>query len=399
MKKETVLVHTGSTPSANSGCVNTPIYRGSTVLFPTLDDYYAAGEGKPFYDTSHGIRSRDFSYGTTGTPTTYALQRAIAELEHAQHAIISPSGLAAITHTLMAFLKQGDHLLMTDSVYGPTRRFCNQVLKRYGVETTFYDPLIGSDIKHLIRDNTKLIFTESPGSLTFEVQDIPAIAKEAHARGVVVATDNSWATPLYCLPLELGADISIQAATKYIGGHSDILLGTVAANTEHYDPIAASHQHFGAATSPDDCYLALRGLRSMAVRLAHHQEAALVVAKWLQKRPEVAQVLHPGLADHPGHHIFKRDFAGSTGLLSFILDPKYTYQDVCRMVDHYDIFDIGASWGGFESLALHFDLKGVRTAKPLSVTGQAIRIYIGLEHIDDLIRDLENGFTRLHHPL
>lgn len=396
MKKETILVHAGSVPSANSGCVNTPIYRGSTVIFPTLDDYYAASKGKPFYKTSENIRSRDFSYGTTGTPTTYALQRAIAELEHAEHALISPSGLAAITHTLMAFLKQGDHLLMTDSVYGPTRRFCTQMLSRYGVETTYYDPLIGSDIKHLIQDNTRVIFTESPGSLTFEVQDIPAIAKEAHKKGIVVITDNSWATPLYCLPLALGADVSIQAATKYIGGHSDILLGTVSANTQYFDPVAMTHHHLGAATSPDDCYLALRGLRSMAVRLKQHEEQAWTVAKWLEKRPEVSRVLHPGFPDHPGHAIFKRDFSGSTGLLSFVLDPKYNYNDICRMVNHYDIFAIGASWGGFESLILHIDLKTVRTAKPWKLKGQALRLYIGLENIDDIITDLDKGFKRLH---
>lgn len=397
MKKETILVHTGSFPDLNSGCVNTPIYRGSTVLFPTLDDYYSASDGKPFYKTSHDIRSCDFSYGTSGTPTTHALRRAIAELEGAGHALISPSGLAAITHTLMAFLKHGDHLLMTDSVYGPTRRFCTKVLSRYGVETTYYDPLIGSDIKHLIRDNTRIIFTESPGSLTFEIQDIPAIAKEARKKGVVVVTDNSWATPLYCSPLKLGANISIQAATKYIGGHSDILLGTVAADTEYFDPVATTHHHFGATTSPDDCYLALRGLRSMAVRLKQHQEHAILVAKWLEKQPEVSRVLHPALPDHPGHNIFKRDFSGSTGLLSFVLDPKYSYQDVCRMVDHYDIFNIGASWGGFESLVLHIDLKTVRTAIPWTLKGHVLRLYIGLENIDDIMADLDKGFKRLHH--
>lgn len=396
MKKETILVHTGSNPLTQSGCVNTPVYRSSTILFPTIEDYYAAGKGKSFYDTSANIRSRDFSYGTTGTPTTYALQHAIAELEHAKHAIISPSGLAAITHTLLAFLNHGDHLLMTDSVYGPTRRFCNQILKKYGVETTYYDPLIGSDIKHLIKDNTKVIFTESPGSLTLEVQDIPAIAKVAKSKGIVVVTDNSWATALYCTPLTLGANVSIQAATKYIGGHSDILLGTVAADTECYDLIAATHHYMGAATSPDDCYLALRGLRSMNVRLKQHEAGTIEVIKWLQKRPEVTRILYPTLKEHPGHKIFKRDFQGSTGLFSFILDPKYDYKDTCRMIDGYSIFGIGASWGGFESLALHFEPKIVRTAVPWTEKGQCVRLYIGLENVDDLITDLENGFKRLN---
>jgi cysteine-S-conjugate beta-lyase len=396
MKKETLLVHTSSTPETQSGCVNTPIYRSSTILFPTMESYYAAGQGEAFYETGKDIRSRDFSYSTTGTPTTYALQKAIAELEHAEHAVISPSGLSAITHTLLSFLKTGDHLLMTDAAYGPTRRFCHQVLKRYGIETTYYDPLIGSDIKHLIQDNTKLIFTESPGSLTLEVQDIPAIAKEAHKRKVVVVTDNSWASPLYCTPLELGADISIQAATKYIGGHSDLLLGTIAANTKYFDPIATTHHHFGSCTSPDECYLALRGLRSMGARIKQHEASALEVIAWLQKRPEVSRILYPTLKDHPGHKIFKRDFSGSTGLFSFILAHKYNYKDICRMIDGYSIFGIGASWGGFESLALHFDPKTVRTAKPWKEKGECVRLYIGLEDVDDLIKDLEAGFKRLN---
>tara|TARA_B100001564_G_C20659861_1_gene680995 strand:- start:22 stop:1218 length:1197 start_codon:yes stop_codon:yes gene_type:complete len=396
MKKDTLVVHTGRIPGANSGCVNTPVYRTSTILFPTMDDYYAAEKGKAFYETSKNIRVPDLCYATTGTPTSYVLQRSIAELEGAEHAVISPSGLSAITLTFMAFLKQGDHILVTDSAYGPSRRFCNKVLKQYGIETTYYDPTIGEGIKDLIQSNTKLIHTESPGSLTFEIQDIPAISKVAHNHGIVVTTDNSWATPLYCNPIELGADVSIQAATKYIGGHSDILLGTVAANQEHYDKIAKAHHHFGAATSPDDCYLALRGLRTMATRLERHEKHALSVAQWINERPEVDVVFHPGLESHPGHDLFKRDFKGSTGLFSFVLNEKYSYQDMCRMIDHFEIFGIGASWGGFESLVLHFSPSTIRTAKKWNYSGQAVRLYIGLEDLDDILYDLEKGFERLN---
>ncbi len=395
MKKETTVTRTGNIVKNNEGCVNTPVYRSSTILFPTLDDYKRAESGKAFYASSQDIRAKDFAYSTSGTPTTHALQRAIAEIENTEFALISPSGLAAITHTMLSFLKPSDHILVTDSVYGPARRFCNKVLRSLNVEVTFYDPLIGSNIKDLFKENTKMVFVESPGSLTFDIQDIPAIAKEAHKKGIVVAADNSWATPLNCKPKELGADIIIEAATKYIGGHSDILLGTVAADKKYFDPIYDTHHYFGSATSPDDCYLALRGLRTISPRLKSHQQNAQAVIDFLKTRPEIEVILNPTIETHPNHNIFRRDFNGSNGLISIILKDHYDYDNLCNMVNNYQIFKIGASWGGFESLVLQFDPKSVRTATKWNYKGLCLRFHIGLENIDDIIKDLEDGFLRL----
>ncbi len=395
MKKDTLITRSGTIDETQYGCVNVPIYRSSTIIFPTIEDYNKASKGEAFYKTSEGIRSRDFSYGTSGTPTTHALQRAVAELENAKYALISPSGLAAITNSLLALLKAGDHLLMVDSVYGPTRRFCNNVLKNLNIETTYYDPRIGKDIQKLIKKNTKVIFMESPGSLTFELQDIPAICKVAKLKNIITIVDNSWATGLYLRPIDLGADVSIQAATKYIGGHSDLLLGTVSASGEAYDKISAMHHNLGSATSPDDCYLALRGLRTMATRLKRHEESANLVANWLEKRKEVSAVLYPNLKSHPDYKIFKRDFSGATGLLSFILNEEYNFDQLCNMINNYDIFRIGASWGGFESLVMVFDPKPIRTATKWTKKGLCVRLYIGLENSEDIIKDLENGFKRL----
>ena len=306
-KDLTRLAHAGREPARQHGFVNTPIYRGSTVIFPTV----AALEAN----------DQAFTYGRLGTPTVRALEEAIAELEGGHRTLLTPSGLSAIATSLLAFLAAGDELLIVDSVYRPARRFCDNVLKRLGVTITYYDPRIGADIAQLITKKTKVVFTESPGSQTFEVQDIPAIAEAAHAAGAVVILDNTWATPLYFKPFAHGADVSIQAATKYIGGHADIMLGSITMNEKTLGAVAKTHEDLGLCVGPEDVYLGLRGLRSLGVRLARHQQSALEIARWLAERPEVARVIHPGLPSDPGHTIWKRDFTGASGLFSIVLKP------------------------------------------------------------------------------
>lgn len=394
---ETIAVHSGRNPEQFSGAVNTPVHRTSTVVFPTLAEYEEAQHGKAIYETGQGIQSKDFSYGTTGTPTSFGLQKALAALEGAEQALVFPSGLSAITIALLSFLNTGDHLLMVDSVYGPTRRFCNKQLKRLGIEVTFYDPLIGGDIVSLIKNNTKVIFTESPGSLTFEVQDIPAISAAAKSvrEDIAIIMDNSWATPVYFRPFEKGVDVSIQAGTKYINGHADVLIGTVTANGDYFKRIFETFHHFGTCVSADDCYLTARGLRTMPVRLKHHEASALKVAHWLKDHKKVSRVLHPALPESAGHDIWKRDFLGSTGLFSFILDKQYTFDEIAKVVDPMELFSIGASWGGFESLVLPQMPATSRTAVKWEENRSCIRIYTGLEHVDDLIEDLDKALARL----
>jgi len=397
MHHETRYIQSGKDTITAKGSVNPPIYKTSTILFPSLKAYNDAQNGIDYYGIVEGVKPTDFSYGLGGTSTTHLLQKAIAELDGGDYSIIFPSGLCAITITMLSFLSAGDHVLMTDNVYGPTRRFCNKELKKLGVETKFYDPRIGGGIRDLIKPNTKIVFTESPGSLTFEVQDIPAIvhAVKEYNPEIVVIIDNSWATPIYFKAFEHGADVSIQAGTKYIGGHSDVFLGTVTAKANIYDNIVKTSKNFGPYTSPDECYMALRGLRTLPTRLKVHEKSALNVAKWLQKRKEVAKVLHPALPAHPDHKIFKRDFSGSTGLFSIILDKKYSSEALSVFIDSMQIFGIGASWGGYESLIIHFDPKPIRTAVAWQEEGSCIRLYIGLENEADIIEDLDKAFTRL----
>lgn len=394
---ETKAVHAGRNPELYSGSVNVPAFRTSTVVFPTIADYDAAQYGKSFYESGKGIVSKDFSYGTTGTPTTFSLQQAIAELDGAEQALVFPSGLSAITIALLSFLKSGDHLLMTDSAYGPTRRFCNKQLKRMNIEVTYYDPLIGEGISNLIQENTKVVFTESPGSLTFDVQDIPAISSAAKSinKDIVVIMDNSWATALYYKAFEKGVDVSIQAATKYINGHADVILGTVSANGDYFKKVFDTFHHFGTCVSPDDCYLAARGIRTMPTRVKQHEKSALKVAKWLKEHPKVSKVLHPAFEDCNGHEIWKRDFSGSTGLFTILLDKKYSDDSVANMLDNMSLFSIGASWGGFESLILPCDPSSTRSAVKWKEKSTGIRIYTGLENVNDLINDLEEALNRL----
>jgi cystathionine beta-lyase len=379
-KQNTRLSHAGCEPQRFHGFVNPPIYRGSTVLFPTA----AALESN----------EQEFTYGRLGTPTVRALEEAIAELEGGHATRLTPSGLSAIATTFLALLSAGDHVLVTDAVYRPTRRFCDQVLTRLGVEVTYYDPLIAAGIKDLIKPNTKVVFAESPGSQTFEVQDIPAIAKAAHKAGAVVVLDNTWATPLFFKPFEHGADVSIQAATKYIVGHADAMLGTITASKAVWPVIARTHEELGLCVGPEDAYLGLRGLRSLGVRLARHQASAIALAEWLKSRREVARVIHPALPSDPGHAIWKRDFTGASGLFAVVL-KRVPKKAVAAMLDGLELFGMGYSWGGFESLIIPFDPSTYRTATKWNAEGPALRLHVGLEDLDDLKADLEAGFARL----
>jgi len=381
----TMVIEAGRDPKTQGGVVNPPVYHASTVIFETLEELERK-TAAPF----DGVY-----YGRNGTPTTFAFEDAVAQLEGGQHSIACASGLAAISASLLAFLNAGDHLLLSDNAYGPTRKFCEIVLKGFGVETSYYNPLEGADIKNLIRPETKVVFAESPGSLTFEVQDIPAIAATAHDAGALMILDNSWATPLYFQPFTHGVDVSIQAATKYLVGHSDVMMGAITTSEEHFRRIRVMAAILGAVPGPDDCYLALRGLRTLAVRLERHQLSALELARWCAEREEVTRILHPAFADCPGHAIWQRDFTGSTGLFSIVLDKHYPKEALAHMLDHMTLFKMGYSWGGYESLILPADPTPLRTASKWQVKGTLIRIHAGLEDLGDLISDLEAGLARL----
>jgi cystathionine beta-lyase len=380
LEAETTLVTAGRDTEAQKGFVNPPVVHGSTVLYPTADDLHA--------------HRGEFQYGRHGTPTTRALQEALMVLEGPQCAGVglAPSGLSAITTTLLAVLNAGDHLLVCDNAYRPSRNFCNGLLARYGVETTYFDPLIGAGIAGLFKPNTKAVLVEAPGSQSFEMPDIPAIAAVAHARGALVIDDNTWATALYHRSLDQGVDISMQAATKYVGGHSDIMFGTISANARAWPMISEAIRLLGVCAGPDDVFLALRGLRTLAVRLAQHHRSALEIARWLRARPEVLRVLHPALESDPGHAIWKRDFTGASGLFSIVLKPA-PQKAVDAMLNGVKLFGMGYSWGGFESLIIPFDCAPYRTATRWAPGGPALRLHIGLENVDDLKADLERGFA------
>ncbi len=384
----TRLVHNARNPRAQHGFVNTPIHRGSTVLFPTLDALEAAVRA----DT----RTGSYIYGLMANPNSRELEAMLAQLDGGVGAVVVESGLAAVSVPLLAMLCAGDHLLMTDSCYGPTRTLCNAILPRMGIETTFYDPRIGGAIDKLIRPNTRVIFMESPGSLTFEFQDVPAIAAAARARGVTTIIDNSWATPLYFRPIEHGVDIVVHALTKYQSGNSDILLGAIVARDEsHWKRVKQTAEAHGHYAHPDDCSTCLRGLRSLEVRLARHQASALEVARWLESRPEVARVLHPALASHPDHAIWKRDFSGATGLFGCVLNPSPRGREQLKeFLESLRFFGMGWSWGGFESLVVASDVRGSRVATPWTDEGALLRFQIGLEDPRDLISDLESAFAQ-----
>lgn len=384
-RRETRIVHVGSHPEKFLGAMNPPVYRASTVVFPSVAAMREAGKNR--FDVTY--------YGRHGTPTSFALEEAMADLEDGYRSVAVCSGLAAITVALMAFVKSGDHVLMADTVYDPSRRVA-QFLETCGVETTFYDPMIGPGLEDLVKPNTKVVFAESPGSLTFEVQDIPAIARVAHAHGAKLLLDNTWAAGYFFKPFDHGVDVSIQAATKYIAGHADVMIGLVTAKTEEdWRAVKTQSAIMGYCAGPDECYLTLRGLKTLDVRMQRHQETGLKLAHWLAARPEVASVLHPALPSCPGHETWKRDFTGSSGLFSIVLKDVAPSR-VEAMLDGMDIFAMGFSWGGFESLMIPANPTTIRTATKWHTTGPLLRLHAGQEDPDDLIADLESGFARLN---
>jgi len=374
LKTDTLITHTGRHPTDFHGFVNPPVVHASTVLFPNTA---AMKKGETLY-----------TYGRRGTPTTNALEEAVTELEGAAGAKLANSGLNAIALACLSCLKSGDHLLVVDTAYGPTRHFADTVLPGLGIEVEYYDPALGDDIKSLFKDNTAAVFTEAPGSLSFEMQDIRATVAAAKSIGATVLMDNTWASPLYCKPLEMGVDLSIQAGTKYIVGHSDVMIGTVAASESHFGRLLDLHGAMGVHVGPEDVYLALRGLRTLSVRLERHWENALKVADWLATRPEVEKIRYPALQSDPGHALWKRDFSGASGLFAFDLAPSVSKEQAHAILDKLELFGLGYSWGGFESLAIPVSLKGMRTATSVDKSRTSIRLHIGLEDPKDLIADL-----------
>jgi cystathionine beta-lyase len=376
---ETILTHAGRAPAENRGYVNTPVYRGSTIVFPTLD---ALEDPAPRFD-----------YGRTGNPSAAAVEEIVTQLEGAAGTVVAPSGLSAISLALMSVLNAGDEQLVTDSAYGPTRRVSDGVLSRMGITVRYYDPRIAGGIAGLVTDKTKAIFVESPGSLTFEIQDLPAIAKVAGPRGIAIIVDNSWATPLYYNPLALGADIVVHAGTKMFVGHSDVMFGTASANATWFKRLKDTAIRLGLCASPDDCFLAARGLRTLAVRMKEHSARSTEIAGWLEGRAGVAKVIHPALPSHPDHALFRRDFRGAGSVFSIMLEPK-PRAALAAMVDGLAMFGLGWSWGGYESLALPSHPEKMRTATRWTEPGTMLRLHIGLEGVDDLKADLAAGLSR-----
>jgi cystathionine beta-lyase len=377
----TRLTLLGRNPGEQCGFVNSPVYRGSTVVFKSMADIEAG-------------RAR-FAYGTQGNPTIANLEDAWTALAGAAGTVMAPSGLGAISLALFATTKAGDHVLMPDCVYRPTRNFCTGILEKYGVAVEYYDPMLGAGIETLMRPNTSTLFMEAPGSQSFEVQDVPAMCAVAKKRGVKTIIDNTWATPIFFRAHELGCDISLEAGTKYLGGHSDLLLGIVSANAATWPALRSAYDLISILPGPEDCFLALRGLRSMHLRLKEAERRGLEMAHWLKKRPEVLKVLHPAFPECPGHEFWKRDFTGSSGLFSVVLDPRYTRKGLAAMLDGLELFSMGFSWGGFESLVTPFDCAEYRTVTAWKPGGLAIRLQIGLEDMEDLTADLDQGFERL----
>jgi cystathionine beta-lyase len=386
-KPDTIFTHAGASPHENFGVVNPPVYHASTILHRTVAALEESQKNR--------FKKGNMSYGRYGTPTTFALEEAVAQAEAGEQAIAFCSGAAACYGAILGFVKSGDHILMVDTVYGPVRTFCGGFLKRFGVETTFYDPLIGTDIAGLVRDNTRVIYLESPGSITFEVQDVPAIVAVAKARGIATILDNTWSSPLFYQPLRHGVDVAVIAGTKYIVGHSDVMMGFAVCTAKSFLAVRQAATELGYHAAPDDCYLALRGLRTAAVRLRHQETQALKLAHWMQARPEVERVLHPALPGHPGHEFWRRDFTGSSGLFGVELKRDTPAAAIAAMLDGMELFGMGASWGGYESLILPTHPERMRTATPWT-GGPTLRLHVGLEDLGDLTADLERGFARLN---
>jgi cystathionine beta-lyase len=380
LRRRSRLVNLGRDTDLSQGFVNVPPFRGSTVLYPDV--------------ATLKNRAQRYTYGTHGTPTTEALRTAWTDIAGAAGTVLVPSGLAAIVVALMTALSAGDHLLITDSTYRPTRAFADKMLKRMGIETTYYDPAVGAGIEALMRPSTKAVLTESPGSETLEIQDVPAIAEVAHARAACVIMDNTWATPLFFSPHAHGVDLAVEAGTKYLSGHADLLLGLVSANEAWFERLHRCVDLIAIPPGPEDVFLALRGLRSMDLRLREAERQGLALARWLATRPEVLRVIHPALPHHPGHGLWKRDFTGSSGLFSIVLKPV-PEAAVAAFLDGLELFGLGYSWGGYESLAVPFDCTTYRTATRFAPGGPTVRFSVGLEDIEDLQADLDRGFKRL----
>ncbi|HTS83507.1 MAG TPA: cystathionine beta-lyase [Usitatibacter sp.] len=386
MKLGTRLAQRGRKAKSQPGTVNLPVARASTVTFKSMAEME---EVQRRFDADEVIPT----YGLLNMPLRAAFEELIVELEGGHRAVTLPSGLAAVAVALVSCLKAGDHVLVTDGVYGPTKRFCNRTLARFGIETTYYDPLVGEGIEALMRPNTRAVYLENPSSLTFEVQDFPAIARVAHARGAAVIHDNTWATGMFFRSFDHGADLVVQAATKYPGGHSDVLISAVVANEAWWPRLRDTSRDYGQSASPDDLYLAIRGMRTMEARIRRHEASALAVAQWLERQPAVKRVLHPALPGDPGHALWKRDFLGSTGLMGVELAPCGKKQ-LAAMIDGLELFALGYSWGGYESLVTPANLRESRSARPWQ-GGPLIRLQIGLEDPADLCDDLARGLDRL----
>lgn len=389
----TRVVHAGRNPKEQGWMVNPPIYQTSTIVFPTLKDLIYAERG---YSNNDLVEPYELKYGRYGTQTNFALEKAIAEIDGGYNSFVTSSGAAAINTALVAFLKQGDHMLLVDNVYSPTRSFADKFLKKLGIETTYYDPLIGEDIKKLIKKNTKVIFMESPGSLSFEVQDVAAICKVAKKHGVTTIIDNSWASGIYFKPLEHGADVVVTALTKYINGHSDVMMGAITVQEKDFRVMYEAFRYMAVTAAPFSSYMVQRGLRTSKIRMDHCAKTALELAQWLESRSEVSKILYPALESDAGHKLWKRDFTGAAGLFTIILDRKYSNESLARMVDKLHYYSMGYSWGGYESLILPIDATHVRSVTKWPYGDKTcLRINIGLEDVEDLKSDLEAGFKRL----
>lgn len=391
--ESTRLVHAGRNPKEQGWMVNPPIYQTSTIVFPTLKDLIHAERG---YSNNDLVEPYELKYGRYGTQTNFALEKAIAEIDGGYNSFVTSSGAAAINTALIAFLKQGDHMLLVDNVYSPTRGFADKFLKKLGIETTYYDPLIGEGIKKLIKKNTKVIFMESPGSLSFEVQDVAAICKVAKKHNVTTIIDNSWASGIYFKPLEHGADVVVTALTKYINGHSDVMMGAITVQEKHFRVMYEAFRYMAVTAAPFSSYLVQRGLRTTKLRMDHCFKSALELATWLEGRPEVSKILYPALESDEGHKLWKRDFTGAAGLFTVVLDRKYSNESLARMLDKLHYYGMGYSWGGYESLILPIDATSARTAtKWAHANKTCLRINVGLEDVEDLKEDLIAGFKRL----
>ncbi len=385
MKQDTKVVSAGRHPQDNFGVVNPPVYHASTILFPSLE----------VLENYPNLRVR---YGRHGTPGTQAFEEAMAELEGADHCALAPSGMAAISAALLSFLKSGDHLLMVDTTYDPARVFCDEFLAQLGIETTYYDPLIGSKIADLMRPNTRVVYTESPGSMTFEVQDIRAISQAAKnyedaQQNVIVMMDNTWSTSLYFKPLEHGIDVAVQSISKYVGGHADVIMGTICCRDAHWPDIHRGCKHLGLSVGPDDVYLAQRGLRTLSARLKQHSANAMRLAAWLNEQPVVKRLIYPALPGNAGHELWKRDFSGATSLFGIVLQPG-SREQARAMLNGMTHFGLGVSWGGYESLLIPLKPHRYRSATQWTEPGAYFRIHVGLEDPDDLIEDLDAGLRR-----